>query len=441
MFRPEARARTTWRWGGAIALLLVIQSLLLAGLFWLLASGAQIRDAERHFSADCRHLASLPAPARMREVREMLNEDVHRDRFLALFATDGRPITGNVAQLPNGVGADQRSVIAPVTPTELPGKTSDVARLTVCPMPDGTRLLTGVDLDDAEQALVAVERALLIGLLPGLLMALAFGLFAGRRAARQVDTVRQVTARIVRGDLDGRLPVPAHPDSFGLLCAHINTMLDRLELLVGEVRGVGDDIAHQIRTPLTRLRARLERLPDASDVSTALVEVDKVLGIVAALLRIRELEDHARRSRFAPVSLDQLIRDACELHAPDVEDRGMTLNCISNGDATIEGDASLLMEAISNLIDNAMKFGPAGGTITVALTRDNAGPMLSVADEGSGVTAAECELVTQRFYRGRRDVDGAGLGLSLVKAIADLHGLMLTFASTGSAATLSARKL
>ena len=438
MFRPEARARTTLRWGGAIGLLLALQSLLLAGLFWLLASGAQVRDAERRFGADCLRLGALSAPARMREVREMLDEDVHRDRFLALFAADGRLITGNIARLPSGVQANGRSVIAPVTPTELPGKTSDVARLTLCPMPDGARLLTGVDLDDAEQALVAVERALLIGLAPGLLMALAFGLFAGRRAARQVDTVRQVTARIVRGDFDGRLPVPAHPDSFGLLCAHINTMLDRLELLVGEVREVGDDIAHQIRTPLTRLRARLERLPDPADAGMALAEVDKVLGIVAALLRIRELEDHARRSRFAPVRLDQLVRDACDLHAPDVEERGMTLSCIVDGDATVEGDASLLMEAISNLIDNAIKFGPAGGAITVALARGDAGPVLSVADQGAGVPAAERELVTQRFYRGRRDVNGAGLGLSLVKAIADLHGLVLGFAPAGSAMTLSA---
>lgn len=440
MFRFEARAGTTLRWGGAIALLLGLQSLLLAGLFWLLASGAQVRDAERHFAADCRHLSSLSAPARARAVRAMLDEDVHRDRFLALFAAGGTIIAGNVARLPDGILADGQSVISPVTPTELPGKTSDVARLTLCAMPDGTRLLTGVDLDDSEQALVAVERALLIGLAPGLLMALGFGLFAGRRAARQVDTVRQVTARIVRGDFDGRLPVASHPDSFGLLCAHINTMLDRLELLVGEVRGVGDDIAHQIRTPLTRLRARLERLPDAANVNKALVEVDKVLGIVAALLRIRELEDHARRSRFAPVKLGQLLRDACDLHAPDVEDRGMTLSCVIKGDATIEGDASLLMEAISNLIDNAMKFGPAGGTITVALACSDAGPLLSVADQGAGVAPVERDLVTQRFYRGRRDVDGAGLGLSLVKAIADLHGLVLGFEASGSAVTLSPRK-
>lgn len=441
MFRPDPRMRTTLRWGGAIAVLLVIQSLLLAGLFWLLASGAQVRAAERDFVVDCRHLAALPSPARTRELRGMLTRDIHRDRFLALFAPDGQLIQGNVARLPAGVAVGATSTVAGVAPTELPGKRSDVARLTVCAMPDGTRLLTGVDLDDAEQALAAVENALLIGLVPGMLMALGFGLIAGRRAARQVDTVRRVTARIVGGDFHGRLSVARRPDSFGLLCVHINAMLDRIELLVGEVRGLGDDIAHQIRTPLTRLRARLERLPGPADDGAALVEVDKILSIVAALLRIREIEDHARRSRFAPVELGPLVRDACDLHAPDVEDRGMTLRCAVCREATMEGDASLLMEALSNLIDNAMKFGPAGGTITVTLAGGDGDPVIGVADEGAGVPVAERALVTQRFYRGRRDVEGAGLGLSLVKAIADLHGLALGFASAGSAVTLSARKI
>lgn len=372
MFPSDARARTTVRWGGAIAGLLGVQSLLLAGLFWLLASGVQARVAERQFAADCQHLSALAPLPRSRALRAMLTQDIHRDRFLALFARDGGLVEGNVARLPDRIATSAAtgaaSTIAGVAPTELPGKTDDVARLTVCAMPDGARLLTGVDLDDAEQALSTVQRALLIGLVPSLLMALGFGLIAGRRAARQVDTVRRLASRIMAGNLRDRLLIGGTPDSFGLLCAHINAMLDRIELLVGEVRGMGDDIAHQIRTPLTRLRARLERQAERGEnAAVVLAEVDQVLGIVAALLRIREIEDHARRSRFAPVNLGRLLRDACDLYALDVEDRGMTLVCAIDRDATIEGDASLLMEAISNLIDNAMKFGPVGGAITVKL--------------------------------------------------------------------------
>lgn len=433
-----------WRWGGAIAALLVVQSVLLAGLFWALATGSHQREVERQFTADCRALAALPAPARRAELRAMLGRDIHRDRFLALFTADGRLIDGNVAQLPDGAHAGSISFVAPVRPTELPGKTGDIARLALCAMPDGATLLTGVDLDDAEEALRVVERSLLIGLVPGILLALGFGLIAGRRAARQVDAVRRLTERIVAGDLARRLPIGANPDSFGLLCAHINTMLDRLQGLVADVRGVGDDIAHQLRTPVTRLRARIERgLRDAHDraafeavADAALAEIDTLLGIVAALLRIRELEDHARRSRFAPVDLARLVEDACELHRPIAEDRGIALVCAVAPVVPVDGDASLLMEAVSNLIDNAMKFGPPGGRVSLSLKQAGTGAIVTVADDGPGVPVAERSLVTQRFYRGRHECEGAGLGLSLVKAIADLHGFTLRFAEHGSAVSL-----
>jgi signal transduction histidine kinase len=439
---PSALA--TWRWGGAIAALMVVQSLVLSGLFWGLANGSHLRAAEATFSADCRMLAALPDSERHASLRRMIAEDIHRDRFLALFDHTGRLLDGNVATIPNDVGLGLNSTVATIVPTQLPGKTSDVARLRLCVMPDGDKLLTGIDLDEAEEALRVVERSLAFGLIPGLLLAIGFGLIAGRRAAWQVDTVRKLTERIVSGDLNGRLPVRTRPDSFGLLCAHINAMLDRVEILIGDVRGVGDDIAHQLRTPLTRLRARIERgMREAENraafeaaADTALGEIDKLLGIVAALLRVRELEDHARRSRFGPVDLAQLVEDACELHQPTAEDRGIGLRCDVVGVDPVEGDASLLIEALSNLIDNAMKFGPAGGVVTVSLRPDSGGATVTVADQGAGVPTAERPLVTQRFYRGRHECEGAGLGLSLVKAIADLHGFRLRFADQGSAVML-----
>ena len=447
MAGSDPRTRATWRWGGAIAALLVVQSVVLAALFWLLANGSHQRAVEQGFVRDCRTLAALPAAARPIEIRAMLTRDIHRDRFLALFAADGARIEGNVARLPAplpALSSGGGSVVAAVRPTELPGKDSDTARLALCAMPDGARFLTGVDLDDAEGALRVVERSLLFGLIPGLVLAIGFGLVAGRRAARQVDAVRALTQQIMAGDLDGRLPVGTRPDSFGLLCAHINMMLDRLQALVGDVRGVGDDIAHQLRTPLTRLRARLERgLRDPADAiaveataDAALAEIDQLLGIVAALLRVRELEDHARRSRFAPVDLAALVDDACELYRPTAEDRGIDLVCTIQRVDIVDGDASLLIEAIANLIDNAMKFGPPGGRVTLSLHQDGGAPVVTVADQGQGVPADERALVTQRFYRGRHECDGAGLGLSLVKAIADLHGFTLRFADTGSAVML-----
>ncbi|SDA16478.1 ATP-binding protein [Sphingomonas sp. NFR15] len=444
MFRPDPRTRATWRWGGALAAILILQSLVLAGIFWVTANGNHRRAIEHTLLDDCGFFALTPPAERAEELRERLARDIHRERFLALFDANGRRIAGNVATIPDLPPGTSASFVAPVAPTELPGKTSDVARLTLCPLSDGTRLLTGMDLDDTEEALRLTWQSLLLGLLPGLCLALGVGLVAGRRAARQVDAVRLLTERIVSGDLAQRLPVPARPDSFGLLCAHINSMLDQLQMLVAEVRGIGDDIAHQLRTPLTRLRAGLERgLREAEDragfeavIDRGLAEIDSLLGIVAALLRLRELEDDERRSRFASIDLVRLVEDACDLHRPAAEDRGITLLCECARVPTIEGDASLLFEAVANLIDNAMKFGPPNGTVTVRLASDAAVPTITIADEGDGVPAAERSLVTQRFYRGRRDGVGAGLGLALVKAIVDLHGFALYFAACGSAVTI-----
>lgn len=443
MSRPSPRSRSTLRWGGAIAGLLVVQSLLLAGIFWLLAVQSHVREAEAGFRGDCREYALMAKGERLEELREALGRDIHRDRFLALFDPDGTMVEGNIARLPSGP-IPRTSAIATITPTELPGKTSDEARYAVCVFRDGTRLFTGVDLDDAQYAVRIVERAVLIGLVPGLLLAIGFGLIAGRRAARQVDAVRLLAQGIMAGDLHGRLPIADPPDSFGVLCVEINRMLDRLERLVGDVRGVGDDIAHQLRTPLTRLRARVERaMAQAADrpafqqaSDEALVDIDKVLGIVAALLRFRELEDHERRSRFAELDLARLVDDACDLHRPAAEDHGTTLECRIEPTVTVSGDASLLIEAVSNLIDNAIKFGPEGGVVAVSLRQESGVPVITVADRGAGVAIAERRLVTQRFYRGRHDCDGAGLGLSLVEAIADLHGFALRFADRGSAVAL-----
>ncbi len=446
IYRADPRVRATWRWGGVLAAMLVAQSLVMAGVFWTLANDSHRRVIEHALGDDCTFFALTPAAERPEEMREKLMRDIHRDRFLGLFDARGRLIAGNIARLPAGAPSSA-SFVADLLPTELPGKRHDQARVMVCAMPDGTRLLTGVDLDDTEEALRLVWQSLLLGLVPGILLAVAFGFVTGRRAARQVDTVRRLTERIVSGDLDRRLPVAANPDSFGLLCADINMMLDRLQQLVGEVRGIGDDIAHQLRTPLTRLRVRIDRaLRDARDragfgrvADQALAEIDTLLGIVGALLRLREMDDHARRSRFAPIDLARLVDDACDLYRPAAEDRGLDLVCAIAPVPPVEGDASLLMEAIANLIDNAMKFGPADGRVHVSVAPLDGGAIVTVADDGPGIPRADRPFVTQRFYRSWSEQAGAGLGLSLVKGIADLHGFELRFAEQGSAVSLLCR--
>ena len=437
----DARRRSMGRWGGAIALLLMVQSLIVAALFWTLATGSGRTRMDATMAHECGRFAASP-PARWQAmVNAMLFDDVHRTRFLAVFDAKKRLIGGNVRDLPAGMASGERAEAAHISPNQLPGKTADTARLRLCPLPGGATLLTGFDLDDSEAIAGVIERSLMLALIPGLAIALGFGLLAARRAARQVDTVRRLAERIVTGDLRGRLPVSMKPDSFDLLCAHINVMLDRIEALMADIRFIADDIAHQIRTPLTRLRARIEREMETAMTPAdfrrtaldALTDVDGTLRIVSALLRIRELEDHARRSRFAEIELADLVADAVDLHSPLAEDRGVRLVSASDASATVVGDADLLMEVLSNLIDNAVKFGPQPGLVTVFLESDGTTARIGVCDQGRGVPADEHSLVTQRFYRRTGTVEGCGLGLALVKAIAELHRFKLMFDQDGPA--------
>lgn len=439
MSPTDARGRSTVRWGGAIALLLAVQSLIVAALFWTLATGSYRARMDATMAEDCARFAALPAPSLPAAVRALLFDDVHRTRFLAAFDPHRRLIAGNVAAIPADVANGGQPATVHVIPNQLPGKTDDTARLRRCALPGGSTLVTGFDLDDSELTASIIEQALMLALLPGLAIALGVGLVAAGRAARQVDTVRRLAERIVTGDLRGRLPVSDRPDSFDLLCAHINAMLDRIETLMGDIRFIADDIAHQIRTPLTRLRARIEREMDAAATPAdfqrtaldALHDIDGTLRIVSALLRIRELEDHARRSRFARIELAGLVADAVDLHSPLAEDRGVRLEYRSDASATVVGDADLLMEALSNLIDNAVKFGPQPGVVSVFLERDGAVARIGVADQGGGVPPDERTLVIQRFYRREASMDGCGLGLALVKAIVELHGFRLVFDGDG----------
>jgi len=237
---------------------------------------------------------------------------------------------------------------------------------------------------------------------------------------------------IAAGDLTRRMPVSSRHDELDMLAATVNHMVAEVERLMAEVRGVTETIAHDLRTPLTRARARLHRLeqalgPDDSRAEEArwiTQELDTVLDRFRALLRISELEAKARRAGFASVDPAVLVRQAGELYAPVAEEQGVSLTWSAEAQPPIQADPRLLIEALSNLVDNALKFTPAGGHVAVAL---EAGPRIVVQDYGPGLPEGEQAAVLQRFYRAERDrlTPGSGLGLSIVAAIVRLHGFAL----------------
>ena len=417
------------RWSVGIAGMLILQTLLVALLFWVFANSAERRRAEDALADQCTILGDLPAEQRAEEIGEMLNADVHRELFLGAFDASGDVVAGNIAAIPKDVRVGG-FVETQLTPTQLPGVSSDIVLARLCNLTDGSRILVAKDLDRINTATRIAESAVLVALVPAILFAMTGGLFAGTQATRRFETVRDLGRRITAGDLKERLPVGERPDAFGMICLQINQMLDRIELLMEDVRGVGDDIAHQLRTPLTRLRARIERslfnaqTPQEFGAAgiDALAEIDLSLTMVSALLRIREIDDHSRRVAFQPVDLSELVRDGVELYQPFADSRSIHLVIENGQSAVIRGDRDLLMEALSNLVDNAVKYAPEGSQVIVRL-KGGAHPLIDVVNDGNGFGDAESEAVFRRFYRGRNsdDVQGSGLGLSLVKAITDLH--------------------
>lgn len=267
------------------------------------------------------------------------------------------------------------------------------------------------------------------------------GLFLGRRFMAQVDAITHTCERVIAGNLNERIPLRGRGDEWDRLARAINEMLDRISALLENLQQVSSDVAHDLRTPLTRLRNRLETAREKSTgiadysaaISHALEDTDQLLSMFAALLRISQIEAGTRVQTFAPVELSGLLERMYQLFAPVAEDCGRQLSRELAGGLAIRGDEELLTQLFSNLIENALRHTPAGTKIRLGLAAANGEIVASVIDDGPGVPPQDHDKVLRRFYRGSssRTSDGHGLGLSLVAAIAQLHGARLVLADAG----------
>ncbi|HXE17205.1 MAG TPA: ATP-binding protein [Stellaceae bacterium] len=323
-------------------------------------------------------------------------------------------------------------------------------RMIYAALPGGYRLLVGRDVQDR----VAIRGTILGGLgwavVIAILLAIGGGLLIRRAVLRQVEAINRATAAIVRGDLARRLPTRDSTDEFDQLSQTINGMLGQIQILIEGVRNASNTVAHDLRTPLAELRNRLEELlrrrppPEEAwtEVQGAVGDLDRVIGVFNALLRLADIDSGARLSGFRAVRLDTVAGEVAELYGPVAEAKGSDLAFDPPSDAvTVQGDPDLLAQAISNLVDNAVKFTPAGGRVALAVTRDaDGGANVRVTDSGPGIADSEKAEVVRRFYRGDagKGKSGVGLGLSVVAAVAKLHGGRLEFAdgNPGLVATL-----
>ena len=315
------------------------------------------------------------------------------------------------------------------------GNGPDQARAVAVDLSPNERLVVAADrqtIEEADDRLIGLFGAGLLGV--GAL-GLAGALLLGRYLRRRLRAISGGAEAIIAGDTRGRMPVSDRRDEFDDLAATLNRMLDRIEGLLDNLRQVSSDIAHDLRTPLARLRNRLEQAlgevgaPAVPVIEDATRRVDELLALFTAILRIAEVEAGETRKYFVPVDLSAIVTDLAETYGDVVRDGGRTLASAVDPGLTIDGDRSLIAQAVINLLENAQRHTPTETAIRLRLSGTADRVLLTVADNGPGVAAADRERIVERFARldHSRHTEGYGLGLNLVRAVARLHGGSLTF--------------
>jgi signal transduction histidine kinase len=369
-------------------------------------------------------------------INGLLGDGIDSDtEVYTLVAPDGHVVAGNLAVTPE-IATPTRSIAEHRVVRA--GRLSR-SRLRVAALSDGSTLIVGRDMQDQHELEQLIRGAILSGAIVTLLMAVMGALLFRRQLEHRISAIRETAARIERGDLAQRVPISAQQDEFARLSRDINAMLDRIHGLMEGVRHVSNTIAHNIRTPLSRVLARLytaqnaanpaDALPDA--VGFAIAEIQDLNVVFDKLLRIAETESGARRQTFTAVSLNAIAVNALELYDAVAEAKGLTLTHTLDAQPTVTGDGDLLANAVANLIDNAIKYTPSGGAIHVDTRSEGDSVSLTVRDNGRGIPEEERTRVGTRFYRLDRAVPGWGLGLASVLAIARLHGGSLQLEDAG----------
>ena len=435
---PDFIRTATFRWTLAVAGMFAMYIVVLfAGVYWRTAQYL-IARSDAVVTMQAQIFAVATPERRLVAIEEFLRQDPRMVQYAGLFTAAGHRIAGNLETLPTDLQIDgpaQRSLF----PVGSGGAERQIVRGIARTLPDGNLLVIGRNVDEAIEMAEIVGEALAVGLLPALCLSIAAGALLSIRAQKRVEEVNKRVQRIVAGDLRQRLPTRGIDDPFDNLAIIVNGMLEKIEALIHEIAGVGDDIAHDLRTPLTRVRVRLERGRDHAAtlgelrtvVDQSIAGLDQSLTIITALLRIAEIEHSRRLEGFSHVQLAPLVREVGDLYDPIAEDKGVTLRVEAADEAVVTGDRDLLFEAVANLVDNAVKFTPEGGGVDLALLHRDGETVIRVRDTGPGIPEIEHEAVTKRFYRSdkSRRTEGLGLGLSLVAAIVKLHDFSFTIAA------------
>ena len=430
----------TWRIAIGYGALFGISVLGLLVLIYWSAAGYMTRQMEAVIEVEVQGLAERYRIAGLRGLRDLVTERLARNpasSSIYLLADPGfRLLAGNLTGWPEAARSTERwTEFRLYAAGDDPARPEwHRARARHFELPGGYHLLVGRNLRDLDEMRAAVVRAVAWGVGITVVLAVAGAWWTRSSVAARIESINRTSRRIMEGELSERIESHGSGDEFDDLIANLNAMLERIETLMDDVRRISDNVAHDLRTPLGRLRTRLEQLRDAAGegtpaglVDAALGEADQMLATFNALLRIARIETGRRKHAFRRVDLATIGNDVADLYAPLAEARDVTFRH-SGIESPVNADPDLIFQSLANLLDNAIKYTPQGGAVTLHVTSDADTVTLIVADSGPGVPPEEREAVLRRFYRlePARGAPGSGLGLSLVAAVARLHEATLT---------------
>jgi heavy metal sensor kinase len=301
-------------------------------------------------------------------------------------------------------------------------------------------LQVGQAMENYSRFLDAFKRIFIITMTFLIFVAAGIGWFMARRAVSGVEAVTRTAQRISGGTLEDRVPVKTQGDEIDQLAITFNQMLDRIQTLLTEIKEMSENLAHDLRSPITRIRGIAEvTLTNGKSLSeyecmaaNTIEECDRLLDMINTMLMISKTESGVDKLSSEEIDLAGLVREACELFEPPAEDKRVTLSCNVPVRSHLVGDTRMVQRMLSNLLDNAIKYTPSGGTVTVSVSEDDTHVFISVKDTGCGISPSDLPRVFERFYRSdqSRSQSGIGLGLSLARAIVRAHGGEITATST-----------
>ena len=416
---------TTFRLSALYGLIFAFALVALLGLVYLRSAVYLNARVDGILATEATAIARSPPSEVKHRIDEALALDGQKNNVFALFTPGGGPLAGNLATMPTALKAGGAPVEIGAT-WSFPAP----ARLIARRLSSGDVLVVGRDVNQLQEMRGIIASALIWSGGAIILLGLACGVALSLIPLRRLGVLQQACGEIAGGDLTRRLPISRRHDELDVFAATVNFTVGEVERLMGEVKSASETIAHDLRTPLTRARARLHRLqlsPAAApaEIARAVAELDTVLERFRALMRIGEIEARGRHAGFTRTDLAKLLADVAALYQPLAEAGGVHFVLEAALGRAVEADPKLLFEAISNLVDNAIKFAGQGGQVRLGLSSDLS--RILVEDDGPGIPDGEKAAVLERFYRVERDrmVPGSGLGLSIVAAIVRLHRFKL----------------